>query len=100
MSRGADVLTWAACAMAALLLILGLATLGRRRVLLFRTGDLSRWRSRGWSQVLVAIFVLMGTVPRLARAPVAVVELCTVVALVPLIAALVVMTRARTAQDS
>ena len=100
MSREGDVVTWAACVMGVLLLILGLATLGRRRVLLFRTGDLSQWRSRGWSQILVALFVLLETGPRLAGASAVVVELCSIVALVPLIAALVVMTRVRTAHDS
>jgi hypothetical protein len=80
-----EISTWAALSAGVVVLGLGVATLVRKRVFGFATkGRAIQWRPYAWAQTLVAAFILVETVPRLAGAPSGVVVVMSFVAFVPL----------------
>lgn len=76
---------WAVLGVGLLLLGVGVATLVRRRVVFpwLRRRD---WRLEGCAEVLISLFVIVETVPRLADYSPAVVFALSIAALVPLAA--------------
>jgi drug/metabolite transporter (DMT)-like permease len=89
------VLTWIAFGMGVLTLALGVTSLTRRRVVLPWLRQRIQWQQFGWSQLLMGAYLVLETAPRLANVASAVLITISAIAFVPLVAAVVVMMRAR-----
>jgi hypothetical protein len=95
MSEATTAMTRLAFAAGIVSVALGVATLMRHRVFAWARRRPLRWKPFGWSQVLMGVWVIVETVPRLAAWPAVLVLATSIVALVPVIGAGVLQTRAR-----
>jgi hypothetical protein len=86
---------WAALSAGVVVLGLGVATLVRKRVFGFATiGKTIQWRPYAWAQILMATFILVETVPRLADAPSGFVGVMSLLAFVPAVGGIASQRRA------
>lgn len=76
--------TWVAFVVGILVLVTGAATLARREPVLPWLRARVEWRRWGGSQILLGVFVMLETLPRLAHGPALLVLVFSVVAFVPL----------------
>ena len=76
--------TWVVFIVGIVSLAMGIFTVARGRVPLAWLRQRVRWQHWGWGQVLLGVFVLLETIPRLADSPAALVLGLSFVALVPL----------------
>jgi hypothetical protein len=87
--------TWVTFGAGLLFLAVGVTSLARRQVVPPWMRRRIEWQPFGWSAVLYGAFILLETLPRLANVSSGVELTFSVVALVPVLAAVVVQMRAQ-----
>lgn len=95
MHDGAQAATWVAFVAGLSALVTGTVTVARGKVALRWLRQRVSWRPWGWGQVLLGVFIVLETVPRLANGPDALVLALSLVALAPLAGSLVLYRRAQ-----
>ena len=96
MRQAAVVISWIAMVVGIFVLAIGVITLTTQRVSPPWLRGSMAWRPYGWSQLCLGSFVLIETAPRIAGAPDDVAFALSIVALLPLVAGLMCLSRAQT----
>jgi hypothetical protein len=86
------------CAMGALLVVAGVIGLTGRRVVALRARQRLAWRPYGWGQLFLGVFTGIESVPRLAGLSSRVLLMTSAVAVVPLVAAILMLIKAQRAR--